>query len=87
MLTTNTLDSAMAPAANMGESSVPFSIVFTKADKLNATGVQKNVAAYKRKLQEEWEELPPIFITSSEKRTGKDEILDYIEEINKGLKA
>jgi GTP-binding protein len=71
----------------LGESSVPFSIVFTKADKLNATGVQKNVAAYKRKLQEEWEELPPIFITSSEKRTGKDEILDYIEEINKGLKA
>jgi GTP-binding protein len=71
----------------LGESSVPFSIVFTKADKLNTTGVQKNVAAYKRKLQEEWEELPPMFITSSEKRMGKEEILDYIEEINKGLKA
>lgn len=70
----------------LGESSVPFSIVFTKADKLSTTGVQKNVAAYKRKLQDDWEELPPMFITSSEKKTGRDEVLNYIDGINKGLK-
>lgn len=50
------------------------------------TRVQSNVAAYKRKLSETWEEMPPMFITSSEKRDGRDELLDYIDSINKQLK-
>lgn len=69
----------------LGESSIPFAIVFTKADKLNVTKVQSNIAAYKRKLSETWEELPTMFVTSSEKRQGRDELLDYIESINKTL--
>ena len=70
----------------LGESSVPFAIVFTKADKLSATKVSQQVEAYKKVLLETWEELPPVFITSAEKRQGRDEVLDYIEEINKELK-
>ena len=70
----------------LGQSSIPFTIVFTKADKLPLTRVQSNVAAYKRKLSETWEEMPPMFITSSEKRDGRDELLDYIDSINKQLK-
>lgn len=70
----------------LGESSVPFTIVFTKADKLNTTKVQSNVAAYKKQLGETWEELPPMIVTSSEKKTGRDEILDYIDNINRTLK-
>ena len=70
----------------LGQSSIPFTIVFTKADKLLVTRVQSNVAAYKRKLSETWEEMPPMFITSSEKRDGRDELLDYIDSINKQLK-
>ncbi|MGM9719688.1 MAG: ribosome biogenesis GTP-binding protein YihA/YsxC [Prevotella sp.] len=70
----------------LGQSSIPFTIVFTKADKLPVTRVQSNVAAYKRKLSETWEEMPPMFITSSEKRDGRDELLDYIDSINKKLK-
>ncbi len=65
----------------LGESSVPFAIVFTKDDKLTLNQRNANVEAYKRKLSETWEELPPMFITSSEKRTGRDEVLDYIDEI------
>jgi GTP-binding protein len=70
----------------LGQSSVPFAIVFTKADKLSAAKVAQNVEAYKKVLSETWEELPPIFVTSSEKKQGRDEILDYIETINAGLK-
>lgn len=69
----------------LGASSVPFAIVFTKADKLSTTKVQANVAAYKKVLMETWEELPPMFVTSSEKKTGRDEVLDYIAGINKEL--
>ncbi len=69
----------------LGMSSVPFAIVFTKADKLSATKVQQSVAAYKKKLLETWEELPLMFITSSENRLGRDEVLAYIEQINKSL--
>ena len=71
----------------LGTSSVPFAIVFTKADKLSAAKVNQNVEAYKKVLSETWEELPPIFITSSSKKQGRDEVLDYIERINKELKA
>ena len=71
----------------LGLSSVPFAIVFTKADKLTANKVSQNVEAYKQKLLETWEELPPYFITSAEKRQGREEVLDYIEQINKELNS
>ncbi len=71
----------------LGESSVPFSIVFTKADKLSASKVSANVEAFKKTLQETWDELPPMFLTSAEKRQGRDDVLDYIDGINKELKA
>ena len=70
----------------LGTSSIPFAIVFTKADKLSTAKVSQNVEAYKKTLSETWDELPPYFITSSEKKTGRDEILDYIDQINKSLK-
>lgn len=69
----------------LGLSSVPFAIVFTKADKLSAGKVAANVEAYKKRLLETWEELPPIFVTSAEKRHGRDEVLGYIEQINKEI--
>lgn len=70
----------------LGASGMPFAIVFTKADKLSAGKVAGNVEAYKAKLTETWEELPPIFITSSETRVGKEELLGYIDSVNKSLK-
>ena len=69
----------------LGLWSVPFAIVFTKADKLSAGKVAANVEAYKKRLLETWEELPPIFVTSAEKRQGRDEVLGYIEQINKEI--
>lgn len=66
----------------LGENQVPFCIVFTKADKVSKTELGCNVEAFKAKLLEDWEELPPIFITSSEEKTGRDEVLDYIDEQN-----
>lgn len=69
----------------LGENGIPFSIVFTKADKLSVPKARMNVASYMEKLHETWEELPPHFVTSSEKKTGREEILDYIEQINKSL--
>jgi GTP-binding protein len=70
----------------LGVSNIPFSIVFTKADKLSATKANQSVEAYKQKLLETWEELPPMFLTSAEKKQGRDEVLGYIEQINKELK-
>ena len=69
----------------LGEESVPFALVFTKADKLSKGKLSANISAYKERLLEGWEELPPLFITSSEARTGRDELLDYIEGINNTL--
>ena len=69
----------------LGTSNIPFTIVFTKADKLSSGKVAQNVAAYKKVLQQTWEELPPIIVTSSETRMGKDEVLDYIDQINHEL--
>ncbi|NCC99723.1 MAG: YihA family ribosome biogenesis GTP-binding protein [Bacteroidia bacterium] len=66
----------------LGKISIPFSIVFTKADKLTKNGLKLNIENYKTKLLENWETLPPIFISSAETGLGKDEILDYIEHIN-----
>ena len=70
----------------LGENEVPFSIVFTKMDKLGKTAGPANVAAYKRFLKQTWEELPPVFMTSSEDGRGRDEVLDYIKQINLALK-
>ena len=70
----------------LGENGVPFSIVFTKADKLSGGKAKTNVKAYMDKLGEQWEELPPCFISSAENKTGREEILNYIESINKSLK-
>ena len=69
----------------LGVSGVPFSILFTKADKLSAAKVKMNVEAYQKKMLETWEEMPPFFITSAEKGMGREEVLDYIEKINKSL--
>jgi len=66
----------------LGENGIPFAIVFTKIDKISASRLNGNVAAYKTKLLETWEELPPLFCTSAESGKGKEEILNYIEEIN-----
>ena len=67
----------------LGENGIPFSIVFTKMDKLSPTAGKKQIAAYCEALLEQWDELPPIFKTSSEDRRGRDAILDYIEEMNR----
>jgi GTP-binding protein len=70
----------------LGENGVPFSIVFTKIDKLGSVRLKQNVEEYKQKLLERWEELPPVFVTSSEKRSGREELLDYIGQINASLR-
>ena len=69
----------------LGEEGVPFALVFTKADKLTKGRLSANLEAYKARLLEEWEELPPIFVTSSEQQLGRDELLSYIEGINTTL--
>lgn len=68
-----------------GESSVPFSIVFTKADKLKPGGADRNVDAYKTELLKTWEDLPEIYVTSAEKKTGTEEILKFIQDTNQFL--
>lgn len=67
----------------LGENGVPFSIVFTKIDKQSALATDRKIADYCTKLLEQWEELPPIFKTSSEDRRGRDAILDYIDQLNR----
>ena len=67
----------------LGENGIPFSIIFTKADKLKGGRLKMNINNYLRELSKEWEELPPYFVSSSENRTGRTEILDYIENISK----
>ena len=69
----------------LGENDVPFTIVFTKGDKQAGGRLQMNVNAYKETLLETWEELPPIFVTSAEKGQGREELLDFIEGINKTI--
>lgn len=64
----------------LGENGVPFGIVFTKADKQSVNQTESNVSRYKKTLLETWEELPPIFVTSSEKKQGKEEVLGFIGE-------
>ncbi|GBU06815.1 cell division GTP-binding protein [Bacteroidales bacterium] len=70
----------------LGFNEVPFAIVFTKLDKISSSKLHENMLVYKNKLLESWEELPPLFFTSSETKKGKDDLLNYIEEINKEIK-
>lgn len=70
----------------LGEKEIPFTIIFTKIDKISNSKLIENINIYKNKLLETWEELPPIFLTSSEHRKGRAEVLDYIDNINKSLK-
>lgn len=69
----------------LGENGVPFSIIFTKADKLKKGELKRNVDQFLNTLREQWEELPPHFISSAEKGIGQEDILDYIDGINKSL--
>ena len=71
----------------LGVSSVPFSIVFTKADKLGLVKARQNAERWMESLKDTWETLPPYFITSSEKKTGRQEVIDYIGQINDSLAA
>lgn len=71
----------------LAENGIPFAIIFTKLDKLSNRQWQMNLKAYKARLEQDWEELPPMFFTSAEKGTGRDEVLAYIEEINASIKA
>ena len=84
------LDSRHAPQKNdlefmrwLGEARIPFSMVFTKVDKLSSSELNKNLNHYKKEMLKEWEALPNIFITSAEQKIGRNEILDYIDKINK----
>lgn len=67
----------------LGENGVPFALIFTKADKLSKTAAENSVNQFTKALKETWDELPRYFITSSEKGTGRDELLDFIDSINK----
>jgi len=69
----------------LGENGIPFAVVFTKTDKMGTGRLQMNLNAYKEKLLETWEELPPLFVTSAEKGEGREELLHYIEKINKNI--
>lgn len=70
----------------LGTNGIAFCIIFTKADKLNKSRLPKNIAAYKKELLTFWEELPPYFISSSTDKTGRDEILDFIQNVNESMK-
>ena len=69
----------------LGENEIPFSLIFTQIDKISKGRLQENLKVYQTKLLESWEELPPILLSSSEKKEGRDKILNYIDEINKSL--
>ena len=86
------LDSRLEPQqidldfiTRLGEQGIPFALIFTKTDKLKPSLLTKNIANYQKTLLAEWEELPPIFITSAEKAIGRDDVLDYIEEVNRSI--
>lgn len=68
-----------------GEKGIPFSMVFTKIDKLSSSALQKNLARYKKEMLKFWEELPPVFTTSSTSGFGREKLLNYIDRINQDL--
>ncbi|MDR1337284.1 MAG: ribosome biogenesis GTP-binding protein YihA/YsxC [Tannerella sp.] len=67
----------------LGENGIPFAIIFTKTDKISKGRLEENIRSYGEKMLEKWEELPPVLTSSSEKREGRQEILDYIDAINR----
>lgn len=69
----------------LGENGIPFAMIFTKADKLKPQALQRNISDYQQTMLETWEELPPVFVTSSAKNEGKEAVLEYIESINNNL--
>lgn len=69
----------------LAENSIPFSIVFTKSDKLSSTQLRINIENYKNKLNEVWSELPKMIVTSSVNKSGREEVLNYIQDINKTI--
>ena len=71
----------------LGENYIPFSIVFTKADKLKEKEIKKNTSDYFKTLKDDWKEMPKHFITSSEKSLGRDELLNYINQINNSISS
>jgi GTP-binding protein len=71
----------------LGENGIPFAIIFTKTDKIAKGKLSENMKVYQNKMFETWEELPPILVSSSEKREGRDEILQYIEGINEAIRT
>ena len=68
-----------------GENNIPFSLIFTKIDKIASSQLSKNLTGYKKKLKEQWEELPPIFVSSSTSKHGQEQILSYIDDILKSI--
>jgi GTP-binding protein len=86
------IDSRLEPQNNdinfinkLGENGVPFALIFTKTDKISNAKVQRNVQQFKNKMLETWEELPPYFLTSAETGKGREELYDYISELNAAL--
>jgi GTP-binding protein len=71
----------------LGEKAVPFSLIFTKSDKLTRRKLDKNVELFRQEMLKHWETMPPYFVTSSEKRTGRDELLNFIEVTNRSIKS
>ncbi|WP_347374178.1 ribosome biogenesis GTP-binding protein YihA/YsxC [Aequorivita sp. Q41] len=71
----------------MGESGIPFNIIFTKADKLKPKALERNIETYTKKMLETWEEMPPYFVTSASDFTGREAVLKYIDELNSSLTA
>ncbi|MDR2138283.1 MAG: ribosome biogenesis GTP-binding protein YihA/YsxC [Tannerella sp.] len=69
----------------LGESGIPFVIIFTKTDKISKSRLADHIRLYREKMLERWEELPPMLTSSSEKRTGREEILDYIDATNRRI--
>ena len=67
----------------LGEGGIPFALIFTKCDKQSAAQTQRNITAYKKRLAEQWEELPPMLLSSSEKGVGREEILTFVDKILK----
>ena len=70
----------------LGASGIPFSVVFTKADKLSTTRRGACISDYQKAMADVWETMPPAFLTSAEKRTGREELLNYIDELNRTVK-
>ena len=70
-----------------GVKGIPFSIVFTKTDKLSSSALQKNLTNYRKELLKFWDELPPVFVTSSQSKFGRESVLNYIDEILAAFKA